>query len=534
MRYSEIAEKNIPNNPQLWGKAKAEASKRYKKHSAYKMAWASRWYKNKKGTWKTVSESIEDMITEISRPNFREDAVDLLTSKGYEQLGSGTFANVFQRKSRPNEVIKLFGTNDDAYESYINFIMKHQDNPHFPKVIGKPMMITPDYYAVKLEKLEPYDRKRDGLDLIRNIDQYLDGPFSSTSRKESFEEYLDAFPKFKEALDLLKTHKYKSSHGWDIHAGNVMWRGNTIVLTDPLYYSEDERYYESKINETMITEISRPEYRDEAAEILISKGYEQLGSGAFANVFQRKSRPNEVIKLFGTSDNAYADYLKFVMKHQNNPHFPKVFGKPMKITSTYYAVKLEKLEPYDKNNNLHKAIELALKLSTYLGPNDSPEDIKTHEPEYDKILDSKPKLKEAIFHLAQFKNKSIYDWDIHSGNVMWRGNDIVLTDPIYDEYAFSNEMVIKKRKKVKEDLRDWFDEKWVDISRKVDGKHPPCGDSAGKGRRKKSNKAAYPKCVKKSKAQPMSKKEKESASRRKRDVERKSSGKKPNMVKTDT
>jgi inosine/xanthosine triphosphate pyrophosphatase family protein len=40
--------------------------------------------------------------------------------------------------------------------------------------------------------------------------------------------------------------------------------------------------------------------------------------------------------------------------------------------------------------------------------------------------------------------------------------------------------------------------------------------------------------VKKSKADSMTKKEKESASRRKRDTERKSSGSKINMVKTDT
>jgi hypothetical protein len=30
--------------------------------------------------------------------------------------------------------------------------------------------------------------------------------------------------------------------------------------------------------------------------------------------------------------------------------------------------------------------------------------------------------------------------------------------------------------KEEKDLRDWFKEKWVDVSRKdKDGKHPPCG-----------------------------------------------------------
>ena len=33
---------------------------------------------------------------------------------------------------------------------------------------------------------------------------------------------------------------------------------------------------------------------------------------------------------------------------------------------------------------------------------------------------------------------------------------------------------------LKEDLRRWFKEKWVDVSRKVDGKHPPCGRKIGR------------------------------------------------------
>ena len=41
---------------------------------------------------------------------------------------------------------------------------------------------------------------------------------------------------------------------------------------------------------------------------------------------------------------------------------------------------------------------------------------------------------------------------------------------------------IKSGEVLKEDLRRWFKEKWVDVSKKVDGKHPPCGrkDADGK------------------------------------------------------
>jgi len=67
-----------------------------------------------------------------------------------------------------------------------------------------------------------------------------------------------------------------------------------------------------------------------------------------------------------------------------------------------------------------------------------------------------------------------------------------------------------------EDLRKWLKQRWVDISRKKKGGgHPPCGASAG-SKSRNGGKRAYPKCVPASKASGMSKKEKESAVRRKR------------------
>jgi len=65
-----------------------------------------------------------------------------------------------------------------------------------------------------------------------------------------------------------------------------------------------------------------------------------------------------------------------------------------------------------------------------------------------------------------------------------------------------------------ENLRKWFQQKWVNIGKKdKSGKHPPCG-SSGKKR-------GYAKCVPASKARSMSKKEKESATRRKRAAQNK-------------
>jgi hypothetical protein len=54
MPEPELTEsKNKPNDPALWSRAKAAAKKKFDVYpSAYANAWASKWYKEKGGTWR--------------------------------------------------------------------------------------------------------------------------------------------------------------------------------------------------------------------------------------------------------------------------------------------------------------------------------------------------------------------------------------------------------------------------------------------------------------------------------------------------
>jgi hypothetical protein len=102
----------------------------------------------------------------------------------------------------------------------------------------------------------------------------------------------------------------------------------------------------------------------------------------------------------------------------------------------------------------------------------------------------------------------------------------------YIQNSISNGEVLQ------EDLRRWFKEKWVDVSKKVDGKHPPCG-------RKDADGKSYPKCrpsKKVSKETPKvassyDKKEKKAMTDQKRRAEKKEpkvgKGNKPTMTKFD-
>jgi hypothetical protein len=100
-----------------------------------------------------------------------------------------------------------------------------------------------------------------------------------------------------------------------------------------------------------------------------------------------------------------------------------------------------------------------------------------------------------------------------------------------------------KEKPVNEDLAVWFGKKkkpkgssqpkgpWVDICRKVDGKHPPCG-------RKDADSGSYPKCRAAGVAGKMSDSEKKNACQQKRRAEKKDTqtgkGQKPIMVSHKT
>jgi hypothetical protein len=103
-----------------------------------------------------------------------------------------------------------------------------------------------------------------------------------------------------------------------------------------------------------------------------------------------------------------------------------------------------------------------------------------------------------------------------------------------EDYKYIQES-IKSGEVLKEDLNRWFKEKWVDVSKKVKGKHPPCG-------RKKAEDGSYPKCrpsKKVSKETPKtagsySKKEKKSMTTQKRTAEKEhnksGTGNKPKMT----
>lgn len=137
---STAQSKNEPTDKALWGRAKAEAKKKFKVYpSAYANAWASKWYKEKGGGWKKKNKA-EDSEYNMSLghlKNIQEYApkiMDALSSLGEEETPEWVESKITQAMDDISEVWHyledhhLFKDMEDEYdiESTIDNIIQKE------------------------------------------------------------------------------------------------------------------------------------------------------------------------------------------------------------------------------------------------------------------------------------------------------------------------------------------------------------------------------------------------------------------------
>lgn len=197
-----------------------------------------------------------------------------------------------------------------------------------------------------------------------------------------------------------------------------------------------------------IDEISIPRTKQDAKERLLRHGYELLGTGNFADVFAKKGKPY-VLKLFSATDIAYIKFLHLV-KSTPNIHFPKIFGKFIKVNDSYWAVRLEQLEPFENSyafindTELHKFCvnkptrhEINwLVMTTIRDFTKECQDNTNARPNVimSMIERNQPGLINACRAIGKISGGGFYSKnvlvDIHIDNLMFRGNILVITDPL--------------------------------------------------------------------------------------------------------
>lgn len=159
-------------------------------------------------------------------------------------------------------------------------------------------------------------------------------------------------------------------------------------------------------------------------EFLADYGFKLVGKGSFGAVYEKPGYP-WLFKLF-TDDTPYEKYIRWVIAHQNNPHVPKIKGGLIKINDKTFVVRMEKLKPFNfMSSNLNLST-----LSNILFNNDFNELssnqkawIKSRFPQLPEVINAIEKIIASDYGI---------DVDIHSDNIMLRGDVPVITDPLYD------------------------------------------------------------------------------------------------------
>lgn len=202
-----------------------------------------------------------------------KDLIDDITGSGskFVRAGDGHYAQVLSHESG---VVYKFWAKDSAYEKFVEFAAKNQNNPHLPKFKSGIKTITTFFDApkdfpdkikyIKMEKLEKidYGTRFPGpgmnlylTDVVQSIVHAIDQGDSDdtliTELSEENESDLEP-PVVDQIIGLYNTFKKLFNtpgirdFNVDIHSGNLMFRGKgigrTIVITDPVSGDEDYKF----------------------------------------------------------------------------------------------------------------------------------------------------------------------------------------------------------------------------------------------------------------------------------------------------
>lgn len=202
--------------------------------------------------WEKFTDIDAELNSELARPGpvtrrdyptveaDRQRISDYIKAQGWSYLGHGAFSVSFTKSDTP-WVMKVMTETDPGYIRFYS-LAKRSDNPHFPEVGRMGVLKIPlggkivPVHVVMLEKLND-SPPRGVVDIRSDISLYAESP----SRFPLSKSITDRFPELESALNELvglKSKKVSYSdqpmYRIDLHSGNIMYRGNTPVIIDPL------------------------------------------------------------------------------------------------------------------------------------------------------------------------------------------------------------------------------------------------------------------------------------------------------------
>ena len=187
---------------------------------------------------------------------------DILAQQGYKEIGVGGSGTVWQHPNRPNEVLKVYMDSDGGYDNWIKICLANRGNPNLPRFLSaRARKVTRDFNAVRMEILSPLsaDLRTIGYEigqLVKNCawGNKVQGPITPSANLEDMHHYLQTAgpdhnghrrfdtikaylandPNFIKALWILTSVVREKKGTPDLQDENLMMRGSTLVLADPL------------------------------------------------------------------------------------------------------------------------------------------------------------------------------------------------------------------------------------------------------------------------------------------------------------
>lgn len=180
-----------------------------------------------------------------------------------------------------------------------------------------------------------------------------------------------------------------------------------------------------------------------AAKDALTLRLEEIGSGLYARVFELPDS-DMVLKVSREDDKGYIAYLRVLNELEfDSPYVPKiekvlVYGNMLfgsMFEPMFYLTYMEKLVPCKKTR--YDGEEVCSYLSNSQDPSmkrwvDRFSRMADHSFEFGTKYKLNPRHHDliALITLAKETSKKHCTFDLHYGNVMRRGRQIVLTDPL--------------------------------------------------------------------------------------------------------
>lgn len=183
-----------------------------------------------------------------------DEFLEQLSAGGFDvkELGAGYYGAVFD-KPGSKDVFKIFTADDKGYTMFLDYAKRNQHNPHVPRIYGGIMKVKGprgpesghghDWIIVRMEKLSERGPKEIGVDVLQ---QYLKAQPTYNNRRPSVydlimsknkvAEFEAKFPQLAEVLQWVAANGNRNGITIDLHGDNFMFRGNTVVITDPFSY----------------------------------------------------------------------------------------------------------------------------------------------------------------------------------------------------------------------------------------------------------------------------------------------------------